>query len=92
MKESPKASAARAASASQPEQSALELSDGKAPYDESEIYSEEAVWLCKNKKTGYKTRIHGALAQILQKYPNDYKLRLLFIKESQHEHPPATDQ
>lgn len=61
-------------------------------FSPTEIYSEEAVWLCKNKKTGYKTRIHGALAQILKKYPADYKLRLLFIKEPHHEHPAATGQ
>lgn len=46
-----------------------------------ELYSERAVWLCKNRKTGFKTRISGALAQILKKYPEDYYLKLLKIKE-----------
>jgi hypothetical protein len=78
-----------------------EASDGKPhplkpeplhQYAPEEVYSETAVWLCKNKKTGYKTRIHGALAQILKKYPHDYKLRLLSIKEPPHEHPAATGE
>jgi len=66
--------------------------DSSHQYAPEDIYSEAAVWLCKNKKTGYKTRIHGALAQILKKYPNDYKLRLLSIKEPRHEHPAATGE
>jgi hypothetical protein len=63
----------------------VELSD-------AEIYSEEAVWLCENLKTNYKTRIHGALAQILKKYPQDYNLRLLFTKEPCYEQPAATGE
>jgi hypothetical protein len=54
--------------------------------DPANIYSEQSVWLCENRNTRYKTRIHGALAQILQKYPNDYKLRLLSTKEPPNEH------
>ena len=50
-----------------------------ARYTETDIYAETAVWLCTNLKTGYKTRIHGSLAQILKKYPEDYKLSLLSI-------------
>jgi hypothetical protein len=57
-----------------------------------DIYSESAVWLCENRKTRFKTRIHGALAQILKQYPNDYKLKLLKMKEPRHEHLAATDQ
>lgn len=57
-----------------------------------DIYSEESVWLCENRKTLYKTRIHGALAQILKKYPNDYKLRLLSTKEPPNEHATATSE
>lgn len=49
-------------------------------------YSEHAVWLCENRKTQYKTRINGALAEILKKYPEDYCLRLLAIKEPPYEH------
>ncbi|HEY9745590.1 MAG TPA: hypothetical protein V6C99_05180 [Oculatellaceae cyanobacterium] len=45
-----------------------------------DAYGENAVWLCKNRKTGYKTRISGVLAQILKKYPKDYKLKLLKMK------------
>jgi len=58
----------------------------------SDIYSEEAVWLCENRKTHFKTRIHGALAQILKKYPADYRLKLLFVKEPRHEQPASTGQ
>lgn len=67
------------------------------PYSEEalnskEIYAESAIWLCRNRKTGFKTRISGALAEILQKYPKDYKLRLLALKEICHEHPATTGQ
>jgi hypothetical protein len=48
---------------------------------EPDIYAEVAVWLCTNLRTGYKTRIHGALAQILKKYPEDYRLSLLSTQE-----------
>lgn len=57
-----------------------------------DIYSESAVWLCENRKTRFKTRIHGALAQILKKYPADYRLRLLSVKELRHEHSAPTRQ
>lgn len=53
----------------------------------ADIYSESAVWLCENRATRFKTRISGALAQILQKYPQDYRLRLLKIKETPHVNP-----
>ncbi len=39
-----------------------------------EIYTEQALWQCKNLQTGLKTRINGALAQVLKKYPADYQL------------------
>ena len=55
-------------------------------------YSEVAVWLCENRKTRFKTRIHGALAQILKQYPADYKLKLLSIKEPAYEHIAATGE
>jgi hypothetical protein len=61
-------------------------------HPESRLYSEQAVWLCRNKKTGFATRIHGGLAQILQQYPDDYKLKFLFTSEVAHEHPTATGQ
>lgn len=72
--------------------SSLEPTPLIAHLPEVNIYSEEAVWLCENLKTNYKTRIHGALAQILKKYPNDYRLRLLSTKEPRYEHPAATGQ
>jgi hypothetical protein len=53
----------------------------------SNVFSETAVWLCENRKTRFKTRINGALAEILKKYPDDYKLRLLKIKEMAHDRP-----
>ncbi|WP_373531904.1 hypothetical protein [Vampirovibrio sp.] len=59
---------------------------------EVDIYSEQALWLCENPKTRFKTKIHGALAQILKKYPGDYRLKLLKIKGAQHEHTPATGE
>ena len=59
---------------------------------ESTLYSEHAVWLCENRKTRFKTRINGALAEILKKYPDDYRLRLLSIKEPRHEHIASTGQ
>ncbi|HEY9685478.1 MAG TPA: hypothetical protein V6C52_00735 [Coleofasciculaceae cyanobacterium] len=61
-------------------------SQGKKRLPETELYSEYAVWLCENRQTRFKTRINGALAEILKKYPNDYRLRLLSIKEPCHEH------
>ena len=64
----------------------------RRPLDDAILYSEESVWLCENRKTQYKTRIHGALAQILKKYPQDYRLRLLFAKEPRHEHSAATGE
>lgn len=57
----------------------------------SRMFSESAVWLCRNRQTGYQTRISGPLADILHQYPKDYKLRLLKIKEPAHGHAPATD-
>lgn len=57
-----------------------------------DIYSESAIWLCENRKTHFRTRIHGALAQILKKYPGDYRLKLLSVKEQRHEHPAATGE
>jgi hypothetical protein len=60
------------------------------PAPAPDIYSEAAVWLCENRKTRFKTRINGALAQILKQYPSDYKLKLLSIKEPPHEHSSAT--
>jgi hypothetical protein len=41
------------------------------------IYSEDSVWMCTNRKSGFRTRINGALAEILKKYPQDYRLKLL---------------
>lgn len=58
----------------------------------ADIYSETAVWLCENRKTHFKTRIHGALAQILKKYPADYRLKLLSVKEPRHEQPAPDRQ
>jgi len=58
----------------------------------ADIYSETAVWLCENRKTRFWTRIHGALAQILKKYPADYRLKLLSVKEQRHEQPAATGE
>ncbi len=63
--------------------------DHRPPAD---IYSETAVWLCENRKTRFRTRIHGALAQILKKYPADYRLKLLSVKEQRHEQPAATGE
>lgn len=57
-----------------------------------DIYSEQALWLCENRKTRFKTKIHGALAQILKKYPGEYRLKLLKIKGDRHEHTPATGE
>lgn len=51
------------------------------------LYGEAAVWLCENRRTRFKTRISGPLAQILEKYPRDYKLRLLHVREDRHVHP-----
>jgi hypothetical protein len=65
---------------------------GKKQLPEAELYSEYAVWLCENRQTRFKTRINGALAQILKKYPNDYRLRLLSIKEPSHEHIASTGE
>jgi hypothetical protein len=56
----------------------------------TDAYSEQAVWLCKNRLTGFKTRINGALAQILKKYPNDYKLKFLKMREVLGEQRAAT--
>jgi hypothetical protein len=63
----------------------------KAANPNPDVYSESAVWLCENRKTKFKTRIHGALAQILKQYPADYRLKLLAMKEPPHEHSAATD-
>ena len=57
-----------------------------------DIYSEQALWLCENRKTKFKTRIHGALAQILKKYPADYRLKLLGVKGEPNERPASTHQ
>lgn len=58
----------------------------------TDIYSEESLWLCENRKTKFKTRIHGALAQILKKYPADYRLKLLNCPGGHHEHTaPASE-
>ena len=43
----------------------------------TDIYSEQAVWLCRNLALGHTTRINGVLAQVLKKYPAAYHLRLL---------------
>ena len=54
------------------------------------LFSEEALWLCENRRTRYKTKINGPLAEILQQYPADYRLRLLSIKspqEAEHVQP-----
>jgi hypothetical protein len=56
-----------------------------------QIYSEHAIWLCENAKTGFQTRINGVLAQILQKYPDDYHLKPLKVKEVSNEYGAATD-
>lgn len=56
------------------------------------IYSEQALWLCENRKTKFKTRIHGALAQILKKYPADYRLKLLSVKGDGNEHATSAHQ
>lgn len=74
-----------------------ELSQRKPPLKktkltESQLYSEQAVWLCENRQTRFKTRINGVLAQILKQYPNDYKLRLLAIKELSDEHTAAVGE
>jgi hypothetical protein len=53
-------------------------------------YSEQAIWLCKNRLTGFKTRINGALAQILKKYPNDYRLKFLKMRGTPDEQCAAT--
>jgi len=55
-------------------------------------YSDEAVWLLINRQSGYRTRIHGGLAAILEKYPEDYQLRLLNIRGGAHGHVAATGQ
>lgn len=40
-------------------------------------YDEDAVWECYSHRTGRTTRIGGGLAQVLEKYPRDYRLRLI---------------
>ena len=60
--------------------------------DKPSLYSEQAIWLCKNRKTGFKTRISGVLAQVLRKYPQDYRLKLLKIKEISDEHGTAVGE
>lgn len=62
---------------------------GANPVD---IYSEQAVWLCENRKTKFKTRIQGTLAQILKQYPTDYRLKLLKLKGSQDEHTATVSE
>lgn len=57
-----------------------------------EIYSEAAVWLCENRRTGFKTRIQGSLAQVLKQYPRDYRLKLLWIREVRDEQSVATGE
>lgn len=57
-----------------------------------DIYGEQAIWLCENRRTGFRTRIQGVLAQILKQYPADYHLQLLKIKEKNDEHSTRTDQ
>lgn len=59
---------------------------------EADVYSERAVWLCTNRKTFYKTRIHGALAEILKKYPQEYKLKFLYLEGENHEYAAATGE
>jgi hypothetical protein len=59
----------------------------KEPLNPADMYTEAAVWLCENRMTRFKTRINGALAQILKKYPEDYKLRLLSVREAPHVDP-----
>lgn len=56
----------------------------------SGVYSEQAVWLCKNRLTGFKTRINGVLAQILKQYPYDYKLKFLKMRGTPDEQRAAT--
>lgn len=43
----------------------------------TDIYSEAALWECDNLLNGHSTRINGALAQVLKKYPDAYRLRLV---------------
>lgn len=59
---------------------------------QEKIYSENAVWLCENKQTRFKTRVNGPLAEILKKYSDDYKLRLLSVKEAAHGHTAAAGE
>jgi hypothetical protein len=58
----------------------------------SGIYSEQAIWLCKNRQTGFHTKINGALAQVLKKYPKDYRLKFLKIKETADEYGIAVGE
>lgn len=46
------------------------------------MYGENATWMCRNKHTQFRVKINGALAEILKKYPNDYALKLLHIREA----------
>ncbi len=66
-----------------------EVQDTSTPPD---IYSEQAIWLCENRKTKFKTRIQGTLAQILKQFPADYRLKLLKLKGAADEHTPATGE
>jgi len=51
------------------------MSDVLRAYDPKIDFANEAVWLCINRHNNYRTKVNGALAQILLKYPNDYELR-----------------
>lgn len=64
----------------------------QGPVPTTDVYSEQALWLCANRQTGFKTRIHGALAQILKKYPQDYRLKLLSTPGGRNEQSAATGQ
>lgn len=46
----------------------------------TEIYQETALWQCESLNTGLSTRINGVLAQVLKKYPQEYKLTFVSSK------------
>lgn len=42
-------------------------------------YHEDSVWECLTVSTGQHHRIGGALAQVLEKYPSDFELKLIAV-------------
>lgn len=49
----------------------------KYPALAASLFSEEQVWHVKNRHNQVETNVHGPLAEILLKYPQDYNLTML---------------